>query len=277
MGPRGATRVENGRRSMTARISAVINTFNEERNIAGCLQCLAGHVDEIVVSDMYSTDRTVELCRAYTDRIFFQTKTWVEPHGRERAVKEATHEWVLVLDADERVSPVLIDRLREIAGAGQANAVSIARINYLFGRRFTGCGFPSERFSRFFRKGCMQFGSKVHIWGTVEGRVEELPETDALAIHHYSHPTVYMFVEKMNAYTESEARHMAALGWQPSLRRLVLRPARIFCEHYFRHRGYRSGRAGLMLSLLMGFYWMLAAAKLWRFRAAGGVPEGQPL
>ena len=81
---------------MSVKISAVINTYNEEANIEGCLECLRGHVDEIVISDMHSTDRTIEICRRYTDRIGFQPKQSLINSVREEGARRATHEWLFI-------------------------------------------------------------------------------------------------------------------------------------------------------------------------------------
>jgi len=243
-------------------ISAVINTYNEEANIEGCLGCLAGNVDEIVISDMQSTDRTIEICRKYTDNIAFQPRQRMVNSVREEGIARAKHEWIFVIDCDERVQPALFHELRRLASENVADTFNIHRINFFFGANITGRGWPSEYIERFFRKGSVCFLNHPHRWVERLGKTIDLLPKPEWSIKHYAHPTIYTFVQKMNGYTDSEALLMRDLGWNASFKRLVLRPLKIFCLHYFKLRGYCGGTAGLLISCLMMVYWFVAGLKL---------------
>ena len=247
---------------MSVKISAVINTYNEEANIEGCLECLRGHVDEIVISDMHSTDRTIEICRRYTDRIGFQPKQSLINSVREEGARRATHEWLFILDCDERVRPELFAELRRVAESGAAEVVRIHRINYFFGYNVTGRGWPSEFIERFFRKGSVRFLDHPHQWVETQAKCADLPPAEELSIAHYAHPDVSTFIRKMNGYTDCEAKLMLELGWTANFRRLVLRPLKMFWLHYVRLGGYQLRTGGFMIASLMMLYWFVAALKL---------------
>src|SRR5450759_4249900 len=110
---------------MTVSISVVINTLNEEANIAYALRSVRTWVDEIVVVDMHSDDRTREVAETYGARVYLHDRVgYVEP-ARRFALAKATGDWILILDADELIPPRLARRLSDIAAAGQADVVSI--------------------------------------------------------------------------------------------------------------------------------------------------------
>ncbi len=84
------------------KISVLINTFNEERNIKNCLESVSW-ADEIIIVDMYSDDKTVDIAKNYTDKIYYFERMGYADPARQFALKKATHEWVLIVDADEMV------------------------------------------------------------------------------------------------------------------------------------------------------------------------------
>jgi glycosyltransferase involved in cell wall biosynthesis len=259
------------------RISAVINTFNEEKNIAQCLNCVDGHVDEIIISDMHSTDRTLEICARFNAKVGSQPRRGYVHNIREEGVARASNEWIFLLDCDETVRPELFVELRKIAEAGTADLVAIHRINYAFGRKITGGGWPDELIERFFRKGTVHFPDHPHLPLVCQGKRVELPASAELSIEHNGCPSVSLFINKLNDYTDSEARRVAALGWQPSFKKLMLRPAKVFCQHFFLYRGYRNRKAGFVLASLMAVYWLVVAMKLWRIRDNGSMPREEAL
>ncbi len=114
-------------------ISVIVHTFNEERNIRNCLESVKW-ADEIVIIDMYSEDRTVEIARGYTDKIyFFERKGYADP-ARQFGVDQASFKWILVVAADEMVPKRLSQRLKEIVEKDEADVVYILRKNYFFGK-----------------------------------------------------------------------------------------------------------------------------------------------
>ncbi|PYU89881.1 MAG: glycosyltransferase family 2 protein, partial [Acidobacteria bacterium] len=116
---------------MGPRISVVVNTLNEEKNLPYALRSVRSWVDEIVVVDMHSQDRTVEIAREYGAKVYsHEPMGFVEP-ARAFAVAQAGGDWILILDADEVVPLLLSRRLREIARRDEADVVTLPRLNYL--------------------------------------------------------------------------------------------------------------------------------------------------
>ncbi|MCD6364169.1 MAG: glycosyltransferase family 2 protein [Synergistetes bacterium] len=118
-------------------ISAIVHTFNEEHNIRNCLESVKW-ADEIVIIDMYSEDKTVEIAREYTDKIyFFERKGYADP-ARQFGIDQASCKWILIVDADEMIPKRLSQRLKEIAEKDEADVVYIPRRNFLFGKPLKG-------------------------------------------------------------------------------------------------------------------------------------------
>src|SRR5712672_4773789 len=119
---------------MSSRISVVINTLNEERNLQYALRSVQPWADEIVVVDMHSTDRTVEVARQLGAKVYLNEGPGFDYPPREFAIRQASHAWIFMLDADEVVPMALSKVLRCIAEADNADVVLVPRLNYLLGR-----------------------------------------------------------------------------------------------------------------------------------------------
>lgn len=240
---------------MTNRISAVINTFNEEENISFCLAGLCW-CDEIIVVDMESTDNTVALCRKYTEKIFtFQNVRFADP-AREFAVSQATGDWILVIDADEIVPASLAGYLKEIASNSNSKDVYwIPLKNYLFGKwiQNTGWGFPDYH-CRFFKKGSIQFSSEIHNFMTPRGSQAYLPSSSEYALHHFNYVNITGYIEKLNRYSVIEAEQRYGRGKRFSIFFFMIRVPFEFFRRYFFQRGFLDGWRGFVLSVLVSFY-----------------------
>ena len=115
-------------------ISVVINTRNEEKNLPRCLASVKGLADEIVVTDMESIDKTVEIAKKAGAKVFKHKQTgYVEP-ARNYAISKATGEWILILDADEETPPSLVKKLKQLVKTGKADYYRLPRKNIVFGR-----------------------------------------------------------------------------------------------------------------------------------------------
>ncbi|HEX6940313.1 MAG TPA: glycosyltransferase family 2 protein [Longimicrobiales bacterium] len=258
---------------MDARISVVINTLNEERNLPFALASVRPWADEIVVVDMHSDDRTVEIARAHGANVFLhERREFVEP-ARAYAVAQATGDWILVLDADELVPEPLSRTLRAIARDDAADVVVLPRLNHLLGApmRYTGWGPHQDRHPRFFRRGHFRPTDLIH--GSPppqEGaRVLHLAYEPGHAIVHFNYVDTAHFLDKLNRYTSIEARQAAERGERAAGPRTLARAARVFLRRYVRQQGYRDGWRGLYLSLLMALYRVATDAKLKEIESVG--------
>ncbi len=251
---------------MAVRISAVLNTLNEEANLPYALRSLAGWVDEIVVVDMHSEDRTAEIARSYGARVVLHERTFAVDGARAAAIGQATGDWILVLDADEVVPPALAERLGALARGGTVDVVEIPFLHYLLGAPMmhTGWAPHQEHHRRFFRRGSMIPTDRIHAYlQTAQGaRVMRLPFTPDHAVHHFAYLDATHFIKKLNRYTDVEAGQRFEEGERSHPGRALLGAAREFLRRYIRQKGYRDGWRGFYLSLFMAFYRVATHAKL---------------
>ena len=249
---------------MTPQISAVVNTRNAERYLEYALRSLVPWTDEVVVADMASEDRTVEIANSHGARVVEVPQArFVEP-ARAAAVSHARNEWVVVLDADEIIPKRLSEELLETARTARADVVYIPRQNYIMGAplRSTGWGPDQDRQPRFFRKGLLEFSDEIHSLPrpAPTARVEKLKFSRGLAIVHFNYVDVADFIDRMNRYTTVEAEQ--SLVRRGSRRRTGPGAMSTFVRRYLKGRGYRDGWRGLYLSLFMAFYRLLTNAKV---------------
>jgi (heptosyl)LPS beta-1,4-glucosyltransferase len=258
-----------------SRISAVINTRNEEQNLPFALRSVAPWVDEIIVVDMQSTDGTLDVARAFgAATLSVEPSGFVEP-ARALAVGEASGDWILVLDADELVPEPLSRRLMEIASADAADVAVCSRRNFLLGAPLTGGGWDASQdvHPRFFRKGCLTFRSEIHsVPEPVQGaRVITIgPGSEGeLAIQHFNYLGFRDFIDRLNSYTTVEAEQASARGESSSLLRAAVRAAAEFVWRLVVRRGFRDGWRGVYLSGFMGMYRLVVKAKQKQLEVVG--------
>lgn len=248
------------------RISAIVQTYNEERNIGLCLKALKDF-DEILVVDMESTDRTVEIAKAAGARVIVKergTHTLVEAY-RDFAIHAATHDWVMVVDADEIVPSRLREFLYdEIARDPSPRAYLIPLKNYTFGR-WERIYYPNH-ILRFFNRNGAHWPYEIHSRPSHEGPTIRIPaqRTD-LAMLHLANESVAQRVAKINTYTDNEMprRRASFRAWK-----LLTDPAFRFFKFYFLKGGWREGWTGFIRSVLEADYRFILLAKLYGERAS---------
>jgi len=246
------------------KISIIVNTFNEEKNISRCLETVKW-ADEIVLVDMYSEDKTVEIAKKYTNKIyFFEKKYYVEP-ARQFAFSKTSHEWVLIVDADELVPVTLKNKLYEIAENDLADIVRIPHNNYFFGKlmRGTRWGALQDMHFRFFKKSFMSFTAKIH-GGVViskKARIYTIIEPESGFIH-FNYIDFDHFINKFNSYSSIDAQNIyEKIKPEISLGRAILWGIKEFIGRFIKNKGYRDGINGFALSLLMSIYKIVVYAK----------------
>ena len=250
---------------MTQGISAVIITLNEERNIANAILSVKRWVQEIIVVDMMSDDRTVEIARSLGARLYEHPRVgFVEP-ARAAAVSYATGPWVLVLDADEMIPLSLSNELVRIAAADSADVCRLPRLNYVLGKPMLNGLHGPERDSqvRFFKKGSLVFSNQIHSYPTpVQGvRVHQVRYAPHGAIHHFHAANAFQLIEKLNRYTDTEAEQRRSAARRGPPGRLVVLPPMVLVRSYIIAGGWKDGWRGLFWAWLMGFYQLAKEAK----------------
>lgn len=245
-------------------ISAVILARNEEHNIRFCLETIRW-CDEIVLVDMESSDRTVEIAREYTDRIFTHGTVTAFDIAKKFAVEQARGEWILLIDADEMIPALLADSLQVAARENSADVIEIPFQHYIMGDWVQHSGWGYTPLPRFFRKGSISFEKTIHGYmHAISGmKVRRLEPIDKGCIVHFNYTDSRHFVEKLNRYTSIEADHLHERQIPFSYRSLAVAAAREFHGRFIKGNGYRDGVRGFALCAMMTFYRVLTYIKLW--------------
>jgi glycosyltransferase involved in cell wall biosynthesis len=242
------------------KISAILITLNEERNLEACLDGIRW-VDEIVVVDCGSRDRTREIALKYTDK--FHYRAW-DSFSRQKAhaLSHASNEWVLSLDADERVTKELADEIRTAAGSGTLDGYFLKRDNFFLGKLMTGAGWQHDYQMRLFRKSKATITDRlVHEGFEIDGTVGRLSNP----LKHFTYDSLSTAFQKMNEYSSLEAIEYAA-SRKSSGGAVVLHSLSAFLRCYVSRKGYRDGAHGLVLSLLNSVTTTLLYMKIWEIR-----------
>ncbi|RLC48111.1 MAG: glycosyltransferase family 2 protein [Candidatus Cloacimonadota bacterium] len=247
------------------KISALVHTFNEEENIRCCLQCL-NWVDEIVIIDMYSDDRTVEICREFTDNIYyFERMGYVEP-ARKFGIEKTSGDWILIVDADERIPYSLSQTLLKIVKEDKVDVVEIPTKNYIFGKWLQYSGRYPDYHPRFFRRGYVIPSEDVHGNFKTKGKKIYLDKNNIKNyIIHFRYIDVSQFIEKMNRYTTFEIEKMKKKDRKFTVMKMLKAGFYEFRRRYFSYKGYKDGVYGLIFSLFRGFYHFLIYVKYWEY------------
>ena len=242
------------------RISVVINTYNAARHLQQVLDAVR-QFDEVLVCDMESTDETVSIAQANGCRIVTFPKAShksAEP-ARTFAIQSAASPWVLVVDADEIVTPELRDYLyQRIARPDCPAGLYIPRLNR-FMLRYTK-SISYDRQLRFFRREGAVWPPFVHTFPTVQGPTEKIPPSARnVCLIHLADETIGDLVRKTNAYTDGELQKRAARHY--GLAALMGRPAWRFFRNYVLKLGFRDGVPGLVRAGMDAFYQFVLVAK----------------
>lgn len=244
-------------------ISVVINTLNEEKNIQRAIKSV-NWAQEIIVCDMFSTDKTVEIAKKLGAKVVFHKKlSYVEP-ARNFAVSKASNDWVLVLDPDEEVVDSLKNRLIGIASKmEQIDYVRIPRRNLIFGHWMQASMWWPDLNIRFFRKGKVEWSNKIHKPPQVQGEGLDLSTDEKWAIIHHHYESLSQFLERMARYTKVQADELYEEGYKFNWQDLIRKPLSEFLSRFFVGHGFEDGLHGLALSLLQAFSFVVVYLRVW--------------
>jgi glycosyltransferase involved in cell wall biosynthesis len=246
---------------MREKISAIIIANNEEKNIRECLESV-NWCDEIILVDSESTDRTVEIAKEFTDKIFI--KKWEGFAVQKRfSLEKASNEWVISVDADERVSPQLKNEIEKILDSNaQFDGFKIPRENYFLNKKIKYCGWGNDFQLRLFKKSKAKVTDrKVHEGFIVDGNVGKLDN----ALIHYTHQKISETINKINHYSTLEAEEKFGKKKVKPLQ-ILTHPIAAFLNHFISRKGYKDGVHGLMISLIHAMTNMLTYMKLWEMQ-----------
>lgn len=232
----------------------VLITLNAGEQLADCLASVAGWASEIVLVDSGSSDKTLFIAAQYGARVIQQT--WLGFGAQKQfAVQQAQHDWVLCLDADERVTPILAESIQRLMQQGPtAPAYAFARCNRFMGRYLRhGEGYPDRSLRLFDRRAAAWTEDAVHEQVRVFPGVSLPVGWLAGDLNHDSAEDLSRYLEKQNRYTTLAAEAALAQGKRVSLGRLILSPWVRFIKFYLVRQGFRDGVPGLV-HILMGCY-----------------------
>ena len=241
-------------------IAAVVIVKNEAQNLAACLETLAW-ADEIVVLDSGSTDETEAIALAHGARFFSNTDWQGFGRQRQRAEELVESDWILMVDADERVSEPLRDSIRQCVEQGSAIG-SMARLSWCFGRFIRHSGWYPDRVMRLYPKG---------LAGSNDARVHEsLQNEHGLAVRqlqgdllHCTYRDLRHYLEKSAHYAQAWAIDRQEQGKKGSLSAGILHAVGCFLRMYVFKLGVLDGRQGLLLALLSAHSTFAKYADLW--------------
>jgi glycosyltransferase involved in cell wall biosynthesis len=241
------------------KLTVTVITRNEASNIDAVLDSVAW-ADEILVVDSQSTDDTAAIAGRRGARVL--VREWPGFAAQKNfAAAEASHDWILSLDADERVPPQLADEVRSLlASQPSALGYKVPRVSFYLGQWVrTTDWYPDHQLRLYDRRAARWVGDFVHERVEVTGRVDRLHHE----LEHRPYRDIAHHLQTMDRYTTLAARQMREQGRHVSGAALLARPLGAFARNYVLHGGWRDGAAGLVISVLNSYYVFLKFAKLW--------------
>ncbi|HYE07590.1 MAG TPA: glycosyltransferase family 2 protein [Planctomycetota bacterium] len=248
-------------------LTVLIPTYNEERNLPDALASVAGWADEIFVVDSFSTDRTVAIATAAGARVV-QHEYVNSAAQKNWAIPQSAHRWVLILDADERVTPELAREIQALLGdeaRRTAAAYGIFRRTFFLDILITRCGWARDRVVRLFDRARARYPElEVHADLIADGPIADL----AGKIDHYTYRTLDEYFEKFRRYTTWSANDLWKRGERCGMAALVFKPLGRFLTMYVLRRGFLDGAPGFLVCALGGVSVLGRYAKLWAMQRA---------
>jgi glycosyltransferase involved in cell wall biosynthesis len=251
------------------KLSVTVITKNEAADIGEALASVAW-ADEIVVVDSRSTDDTANIARRYTDRVV--VRDWPGYVDQKNyAASIASHDWILSLDADERVSPALADEVRSTMSAEPtAAAFRVPRVTWYLGQWVrTTDWYPDYQTRLYDRRAAQWTGRYVHEAVTIQGTLGRLRGE----LRHYAYHDIADHLETIDRYTTAAAQQMYEGGRRSGVFGVALHPPLAFLRNYVVKGGVRDGVPGLVISALNSYYVFLKFAKLWELQRATARPQ----
>jgi glycosyltransferase involved in cell wall biosynthesis len=251
------------------KLTVTVISYNEGPHIVEALQSVSW-ADEIILVDSHSTDDTVERARPYVSRI--DVRDWAG-YGTQKnhAAALASHDWILSVDADERVNPALAAEIQSLLRSGpSASGDKISRVSNYLGQWIRSTDwYPDYHVRLYDRRSARWSEHTVHESIECPGRVEKLRGE----LLHYPYRNVSEHLSKIDRYTTLVAEQWLAEGRHSSAWRAVVYPRLAFLRNYILRGGFRDGEAGLLVSRLNSYYVFLKYVKLFEMQRLARVPE----
>lgn len=240
-------------------ISAVILTKNEEKNIEACLKTLQW-CDEVIIIDDASTDKTISIAKKLGAIVFMHRLQADFSQQRNFGLEKAKHDWVLFIDADERVSSVLVNEIQAVIREDNFSGFYIKRLDTMWGKSLWYGEVGNMQLLRLGKKNNGKWHGKVHEIWHISGNVSKLTNP----LMHYPHPNLTKFLQEINFYTTLRAEELYKQKVTVPFWHIVAYPKMKFLQNYVFKQGFRDGMPGLVFALCMSLHSFLVRGKLWQ-------------
>lgn len=239
-------------------ISAVIITKNEEKNIKECIKTVLW-CSEIIVIDDNSIDKTREIAGNVGAKVIRRSLDNDFSAQRNYGMSVAKYDWVLFLDADERISEKLKDEILKKIEENKFEGFYIKRVDYMWEKQLNFGDVGGVKLLRLGKKNAGKWKGNVHEIWDIKGKTKILENP----IFHYPHPNLDEFLKELNYYSDIRAQELFKEGWKSSFISIILYTKLKFIYNYFIKLGFLDGIRGLIIAILMSFYSFLVRSKLW--------------
>lgn len=246
---------------MNNKLSLVINTKNEEKNIRKCIDSAKDIVSEIIVVDMESTDETKTIAKKYDAKVFnYQDCGYVEP-ARNFAINKATNQWILILDADETIAKDLKTQIKNIVENDEFSIIRIPRKNIVFNKWIKHSNWWPDYQTRLFKKDSLIWTAKIHSTPKIiNGKSYDMEAKEELAIIHENYQDISQYIQRLDRYTTIDAQNYSQ---KLHITDFISRPINEFLTRFLKYQGFRDGLHGLVLAILQAFYEFVVICKVW--------------
>ena len=248
-------------------VSVVIAARNAGEHIASCVASVASWADEVLVVENDSTDDTVLLASAEGARVFSHPFHTI---GKQRnvAIERARHEWIFVLDADERCTPALARAIAALVrGGATTDAYRVPRRNFFLGREIRHGGWEKDRPVRLFRRALRYDERPVHEHVMTTGAVGTLAEP----MLHYTYTSLDQYFEKLERYSRWWAQQHHERGRRAGVLHVLVKPPARFVSMYLLRAGFLDGAHGLVVAVLAAVSVAAKYARLWALTRGVGL------
>ena len=240
------------------KISTIIITFNEEHNIQECIDSVKTVADEIIVVDSFSTDKTETICR--NNGIVFLQNKW-EGYGKQKnwGNKKAAYDYILSIDADERLSDELKNAILNIKKDWQYDVYSVNRLTCFNGKKLKHCLYPDRQLRLFDRRKTQWSESPVHEKIIIDKNIKlKHINKDIL---HFANQNIHVLIDTLNEYSTLSVKNSSKLNKNRIYFKLVFSPSFAFIKNYFFKLGILDGVFGFITCVNMAYYRFLKYAK----------------
>ena len=261
---------------MTEKLTVLIPCKDERKNIRPCIESARLVADEILVADSGSSDGTQDIVRSIADCRLIEREFIGYANFKNWAIPQARHDWVLIVDADERVTPELADEIRQVLSAPRddIDAFWILRRNFFMGHEIRHCGWNTDDVCRLIRRDKCRYGER-----RVHEEIDVAPGRSRRLKHRLLHYTLWSYdhyFEKRLRYTKLSAEDSWDLGKRTGTGGLLLRPLFRFFQLYLLRLGFLDGLAGIQVCMLTAFFnTFVRQARLWEMEHAVPQPDGE--